>query len=118
ADYKTSVKKTGAQLVGRWLENSHCCLLHKSDGVTLRIEKLEMPRAIRIFGDGACGDAVRNKITSHFADIIGCKCHFGKKIGVGRSACGNNLDLLVVVYGKTCNSGASASRSAWGKPWR
>jgi hypothetical protein len=44
---------------------------------------------------------VRNKITSHFADIIGCKCHLGNKIGVGRSTCGNNLDLLVVVYGKT-----------------
>src|ERR1700730_2362882 len=100
ADYKASLKQTGAQLVGRWFENSPCRLLYKGDGVTLRIEKLEMLCAIRIFRDCTCGDAVCSKIAAHFAYIIGCKRHFGKKIGVGRSACGNDLDLLVVVYGK------------------
>ena len=68
--------------------------------MTLRIEKLEMLCAIRFFGDCTCGDAMCNEIAAHFAYIISCKCHFGKKIGVGRSACGNDLDLLVVVYGK------------------
>ena len=113
-DDEAGMQDAGADLFAGSVEEMRGGELHEGDGIVFGIAQLEMLDAVGIFGDGAGGYVMGEKVASHLFDVGSGEGDFGEEIV--RSAAGDleQFDLLVVVDGETREDRAHATGGASG----